>query len=535
MKGTRGTPKWIREIYTKPDARTPRAAKGVTEQPAIVETPASVVEPTPVVAPEPVAIPSRYANAKVLDPRKYDEILTAAKSGDPTAINMLINGKQYRAPFNIGANYNFPQAGTPGQVRYTPGRNYVERIDGNGNFIQEVFDNSGVSARLFEAPITQIFYQDGGKLPDLSIVSSMLDSYKKGGILKAAGGGAYNNKGTDTKQGTSKPGWSNSDTNNIIDIVKLATELDSINKSNKIALDGVENAKNYIRSQQAPVINKENLNPNPIHRGAEMQRDNLNKARVVGSDSRINNAQQLAIQDRINEITDKENYAVSNAIAQNDAMNRKIDSANASARTQMNNQIAQQMTSLVNSEAHMKNIGIAQRNAALQKYLIGLQTRIDKDQMAQASMRDVVAKMNAQQQRKTAIYSKWGKEWADLSKEDKEKYGDDIDKYVQTKYPNEYSNIYTKSIYDYYNNSRPRNNSRMTVQDFGDLGLSTIPDQVETEPEVKKIRFGITSSKNGSKMRPVSDQSILDTNKEAAKVINKLSDNAVKFLLKAIK
>lgn len=383
-------------------------------------------------------------------------------------------------------------------------------------------------------PIYYQAYNTGGKLPDLSIVSSMLDSYKKGGIIKATSGTkAYGNKGTETE--TTEQGWSNSDTNNVIDLVKLATELGSINKSNKIALDGVEKAKNYIRSQQSPIINKENLNLNPIHRGAEMQRDNLNKARVVGSDSRINNAQQLAIQDRINEITDKENYAVSNAIAQNGAMNRKIDSANASVRTQMNNQIALQLANAANSEANAKNTGLAQKNGALQSYLIGLQTRIDKDQMAQASMRDVVAKMNAQQQRKTAIYSKWGKEWADLSKEDKEKYGDDIDKYVQTKYPNEYSNIYTKSIYDYYNNSRPRNNSRMTVQDFGDLGLSAVPDQVDTEPEVKKIRFGITSSKNGSKMRPVSDQLILDTNKEAAKVINKLSDNAVKFLLKAIK
>lgn len=401
-------------------------------------------------------------------------------------------------------------------------------------------DEYGWLGRILGTGVSRVTFGQGGKLPDLSIVSSMLDSYKKGGIIKAQPGAKAPSKDKSmTKSGTpttpSTNGLSNSDINNAIDLVKLSTELGLINKSNKIALNGVEQAKNYIRSQQAPVINKENLNLNPIHRGAEMQRDNLNKARVIGSDSRVNNAQQLAIQDRVNEITDKENYAVSNAIAQNDAMNRKIDSANASARTQLNNQVALRLADAAGSEAQWKNAGLAQKNKALQSYLIGLQTRIDKDQMTQASMRDVVAKMNAQQQRKTAIYSKWGKEWADLSKEDKEKYGDDIDKYAQTKYPNEYSNIYTKSIYDYYNNSRPRNNSRLTVQDFQNLGLSTIPDQVSTEPEVKKVKFGITSNKNGSKMRPVSDQLILDTNKEAAKVINKLSDNAVKFLLKAIK
>lgn len=369
----------------------------------------------------------------------------------------------------------------------------------------------------------------------------MLDSYKKGGIIKAQPGAKVPSKDKSmVKSGSttttpSTNGLSNSDINNAIDLVKLATELGFINKSNKIALNGVEQSKNYIRSQQAPVINKENLNLNPIHRGAEMQRDNLNKAKVIGSDSRINNAQQLAIQDRVNEITDKENYAVSNAIAQNDAMNRKIDSANASARTQLNNQVALQLANAANSEAQTKNLGLSQKNKALQSYLIGLQTRIDKDQMAQASMRDVVAKMNAQVQRNKDIYTKWGTEWANLSKEEKAKYSDSIDTYAQTKYPNAYSEIYKRSIYGYYQNAQPRRNSRLSVTDYGDMDFSHIPDDTKTEPEVKMVKFGITSSKNGSKMRPVSDQLILDTNKEAAKVINKLNDNAVKFLLKAIK
>ena len=366
------------------------------------------------------------------------------------------------------------------------------------------------------------------EFPEIQPASPGVPANKQGGMIKKAVDGVALGDTFPSK----KISLSNNDISNMLDAIKAASEAIAINKNYRNTKSAIDKSIGYINNMKTTELPYAILDLNQIDRSQAVQNNILNQSKIVTSSPELYAAQNLAIAGQKNAIEEKANAMKSDAISKYNEYNRKVDLQNRASRAQLNNQKMQYLIQMANAIAQAKNSRDLAYANLINKDLTGTQTKLNKDELVRQQYNQTAAAYNAAAGRDKDIFTKYGSTWNTMSKEDRAKYYNDINTWVQSEHGDDFAAISAKWALNRMRSSLPNQNTRMSIYDFPEVDLFV--QQEAEEPKITTHRFGIGNpsyKKHGGNLTKIYEQLFLDNNKETVRAISKLNDNVVKILL----
>lgn len=398
-------------------------------------------------------------------------------------------------------------------------------LEAAGNATKNVYD--GIFSSKYNPFSDRYKYDFNNRVP-LDAGSTIVPSNKIGGkIQKAAGGAALGDDFSDNE----KKGLTNNDISNLIDMLKAANEYAANNKAYRNQKNAINKAEGYINNLQTTQVPRAILDLGNIERSADEQKRIIDQNKVVTNSAELAAAQNLMRNEQKRQIEEKANTLRSDVISKTNEYNRKVDAQNQANRVQLNNQKMQALQKIAMMNAQNQSARDLANANLFNKIGVGAQVKLEKDELQRQQYNQTAAAYRAAAGRDREIFQKYGNTWSGMSAEDRAKYHNDINEFVQTTHGDDYASISSKWMLQRQRESMPEQNTRLSFYNLPDVDMFVHPEA--QEPTIVSHRFGIGNPyyKKGGSIRPMHEQLFLDNNKNTSKAIQKLNDDVVKLLL----
>lgn len=266
-----------------------------------------------------------------------------------------------------------------------------------------------------------------------------------------------------------------------------------------------------------------------IERGADQASEPIKNASLQTSSLRDHMAFELSKSQKLSDIQANKNANISKRMMDIDEANRKITSINSTNEANMANQKSQYLTQL-NYQDKMKDSEALNRIYA---NVIGPLGKQFGDQSRRAQLMEAqaeydtdmdLAAASAKHQLNNALRTSGIKgKWDTLTEAEKTKYGNDIMDYAYAVDPNNYTRIM-----DTYGVNLRDAKRAATAKMRQYIGPNLYIHNYDYEYDAK-------GGKIGNNVREASDQIAINSDREAKKAAQKLSDNLMRMLAQLLK
>ena len=399
------------------------------------------------------------------------------------------------------------------------------RLEAAGNAVKNVSD--GIFSSKYNPFSGRYKYDFNNRVP-LDAEPTIVPSNKTGGkIQKAAGGAALGDDFSDND----KKGLTNNDISNLIDMLKAVNEYAANNKAYRNQKRAIDKAEGYIGNLQTAQVPRAILDLVNIERSADEQKRIIDQNKVATNSAELAAAQNLMRNEQKRQVEEKANTLKSDVISKTNEYNRKVDAQNQANRVQLNNQKMQALQKIAMMNAQNQTARDLANANLFNKIGVGAQVKLEKDELQRQQYNQTAAAYRAMAGRDKEVFQKYGDTWSKMSAEDRAKYHNDINEFVQTTHGDDYASISSKWMLQRQRESMPEQNTRLSFYNLPDVDMFVQPES--QKPIITTHRFGIGNPnyKKGGQIRPMHEQLFLDNNKNTSNAIQKLNDDVVKLLL----